>query len=194
MLPSYAKSCHPVQWRVLGRTLKPLCHGHLLLLEAIESPFVVGGPVTLAALLSAVWICSYEHASDAHGSKSWAFTWWILYVRARSKASKTFAAEKLAIFEAYMNAAYAEAPKANADKKATRTSTSPLALHRTHELMRLGYTESEALNMPIAKADWRCKGALEAEGVLVFTTADDIDDEASAKEAYLAWKAEQEAA
>lgn len=43
--------------RVLGRRLRPFCLWHVLLLQAIHSPFVAGGNATLFDLKNAVAIC-----------------------------------------------------------------------------------------------------------------------------------------
>lgn len=46
-----------VKHRILGATLRPFCLWHLYLLQAIDSPFVRKGDVTLFDLKTAVGIC-----------------------------------------------------------------------------------------------------------------------------------------
>lgn len=55
--------CHQAMWMikpgtVLRKRLKDFSVGHAFLLEAIESPFILGGNATLSDLATAVLICS----------------------------------------------------------------------------------------------------------------------------------------
>lgn len=47
-----------VRHKILGRTLRPFCFWHLLLLQVLESPFVTNGNITLFDLKNAVAICT----------------------------------------------------------------------------------------------------------------------------------------
>lgn len=62
MLQFYADAffCQPPV--VLGRRLRPYSLGHSFTLDAIQSPFAVGGPVNAFELIGAVLICSMPFA------------------------------------------------------------------------------------------------------------------------------------
>lgn len=50
---------------VMGLTLRPFSLGHSVLLEAIDSPFSIGGPRSVADLSVAVWLCSMPYVDGA---------------------------------------------------------------------------------------------------------------------------------
>jgi len=56
--PEYAKARWPDTVRVLGVRLVPLTIDHAILLWRINSPFVAGGPISLAQLVTAVYVLS----------------------------------------------------------------------------------------------------------------------------------------
>lgn len=55
---TYLDAVVPTPFRVLGVQLRPLCLGHLLLLERIESPYVGSENVEAKDLMLAVLLCS----------------------------------------------------------------------------------------------------------------------------------------
>ncbi len=175
----YAKACNPDPRKVIGVSLRPFCIGHAILLQSVDSPFVSasGKFTTIPDLLLAVWICS-QSFDRASGQMNTALGWrWKFksFVAGLVLALnwKVFS-ERVAQFESYLAAQNENAPHVWNDSKMTRASTAPgLLLLKRDLVARCGFTESEALNMPLAKAKWERAAWMEAEGACDFRTDQD---------------------
>jgi hypothetical protein len=138
---------------VLGKQLKPFCCGHAQSLYAIQSPFMIGGQITKAELLTAVWLCSMS-SEDGRTKllSSWkdveeeAFQWGKSIVDWDIKLES----EK---FEEYLNE-YIKSP-ATWKKADHREAKSPWSLRVIIILMReLKMSRTEAEDMPLPMALW----------------------------------------
>lgn len=152
---------------VLGRQLRPFCCGHAVLLDALESPYIRGGPLAQngSDLIKAVWICSqtYEAARDglmrppeviAAEAQQWG---------ASMKADGLDVRAEHERFSAYLEE-HTRAPKRwkKGDEKAAK---SPWPLTIAIGLQReLGWTETRAWNAPLQEALWAFAVISEANG------------------------------
>lgn len=66
-MPTYYEAHVPEPFRILGQKLKPLSLGHRILLQRIESAYIIGGTFSIDDLVASVFICSrtYEEGLDA---------------------------------------------------------------------------------------------------------------------------------
>lgn len=77
-LDHFAQALHPDRWRCLGRTLRPLTVGHILLLARLGHPLVTGqGIYDAAAVGQAVAICT-RSASWAATLIRWGILRWLM--------------------------------------------------------------------------------------------------------------------
>ena len=150
--------CHQAMWlirpgRVLRKNLRDFSLGHAYLLEALESPFMVGGRVGLGDLAVAVLVCSQTFSKAREFlmlppplliKKANHWGWWCRLLRTDMDAEM----EK---FKDYMNA-YTETPDAyEDDKKKGNESTIPTSARIAWTLMER-MTEQEAWNCPMSRA------------------------------------------
>lgn len=178
----FAEAFIPSPWRVFGVPLGPFTLGHSILLERISSPFAVGGSASVDDTALAVIFCSFNR-------QSWLLFWrpndyqsglrslyrrtlkqrlWTKLLKAFAwyNADAIFAGQ--ATLAQYIREARTARPACFITKEKTRESFAPDALTTLSTLLRLGYSEQEALNMPYAKANWLYYGWLTSEGAAEF--------------------------
>jgi hypothetical protein len=145
---------------VLGRRLRPLCVGHVALLEAIESPVISGKPCYLADLLIAVGICERTFAegrewlgtlnSQARFFKKWG-----------KKVSPLSYQEAMRLFDDYLASGHKTPPLKH---ESAMPSKFPNTLCLVAGLMRYcRFTEDQAWNTPFALASWYILSAAGAD-------------------------------
>ena len=147
---------------VLGRPLRPFCPGHAVLLAALKSPFVEGGPVDTADFLVAVWICSMPFEEGRaklmrpEGVSKEAEDW------GRGIGGFDYAKE-LSTFRAYL-VEHTRAP-ARWQREDAKKAKAPWPLVITTVLMRdFKLSESEAWNKPLQEALWQFASIAEQNG------------------------------
>ena len=159
---------------VMGLTLRPFSLGHSVLLEAIDSPFVIGGGVSLSDLSLSAWICSktYEAASVALLSgdqekpfKKWGHKW----------AKRGDFSKELEMFRVYIRH-YSKAPEQ------WQTESKPSAIPwQWHLLNALSggvadpQLHSRILNMPINAAVCQYAAIASAGGDKSLMTEEEIN-------------------
>jgi hypothetical protein len=145
---------------VLGRRLRPLCVGHVALLEAIESPLITGKPCYLADLLIAVGICERTFEDGAV---------WLRTLDRQSREFKKWGKkinpltyqEAMTVFDDYLSSGHKTPPL---KKESTQASKFPNTLCLASGLMRYcRFTESQAWNTGFALASWYLLAAAGAD-------------------------------
>lgn len=162
-LDHYVKSAIPEPYTILGVRLRPFSLGSYFLMERFDVGFVddnkerIGG---IPDLLLAIAICSrtyeefLEFINDEPSFNKWAKDWG-KQVKKQSKKDKNFnLLYKFMLFENYMKEGiqvpkYFEGENANEGDPSGAHWTQSVLLILTSEL---GYSYSEALNMPLSKA------------------------------------------
>jgi len=151
--------------KVLRKKLRDFSLGHAYLLEALESPFMVGGKVGLGDLAVAVLICS-KSFQDARRflmlpppllvKKAERFGW-------RCRLFGVKLDDEMEGFKEYITA-YTETPDAfTKEGEKVRGSSVPLSVRIAWQLMDR-MTEEEAWNCPMSRAltyftsEAECKG------------------------------------
>lgn len=156
MASDYIRSAAPDTWTILGLELRPLCLGHLILLERIENEFVKSdGNPGFDDLVSGVWICACTYEEGL---------WWLNHPTLLKWRLKLWGWQcgtfdinaKLDMFARYM-IEQQQFPECWSEENSGRNRTS--GIHFTEVIKvslmsNLGLTESEALNKPLAIALW----------------------------------------
>jgi hypothetical protein len=160
MKAAHLEAAFPERYQILGLTLKPFCIGHFLILENCGSPFVtpIDRPVTENDLILAVAVCSrsYEEAREITSPqlafkilKPWMRTIYPRLFFFRKKINWFF---RFRLFDEYISAAI-QSPLFWTEEGSDRES---LGAHFTEHLlvslMGLGFTYSEAMNLPLKQA------------------------------------------
>lgn len=160
----YIESIVPQPFRILGKRLKPLSVGHLILLEYIESPFISGSPVSTGDLVNAIFICSrsFEETMEAWQDKgtSHKITEW------GKRVGPFDLEEKCKLFQEYVGY-YHRWPESDSKHEGNGKLGSPEYAVILDVLQSdLNYSESDAINMPYNKAAWKCSAHLERLGII----------------------------
>ena len=150
--------CHQAMWlikpgTVLRKRLRDFSLGHAYLLEALESPFMVGGKVGLGDLAVAVLVCSKTFAKAREFlmlppplliKKAERWGWWCRLMGVKLD-------HEMAEFKNYI-LAYTETPEAfEAKGKKGRDSAVPMAVRIAWQLMDR-MSEDDAWNCPMSRA------------------------------------------
>lgn len=168
----YVRACHPDRRKILGRELRDFCAGYAELLDLVGFN---AGEIRPADLLVAIGICSLplhraRRYARAGGWQAWQLAALLLF-RLRPE---TFHAAGHA-FQEYIAAAHVEV-RVWSDKASTRKSSCPALLMAVRDLTNhYGYSEDEALEMPLGKAEFQRLAILESAGALDFFTDEDQD-------------------
>ena len=151
-------SCHQAVWlikpgRVLYKKLQDFTVGHAFLLEAMDSPFMKGGKITIFDLAVAVLLCSMPFRKARAILQrppyflSRLATRWGLYCRLRGFKI----GDEIQKFMDYISA-YTEMPEIWVDKKKKgKKSAVPFSLRLAWTLMSK-MDEEEAWNCPLVRA------------------------------------------
>lgn len=166
----FAEQIIPDPWRVFGVALKPFTVGHSILLERIKSPFAFGGNADVDDIARAILFFTSDFEG---GVKSlyrrtlsqkvwqWRFKVWAFFNKDKALAGRLILAN-------YISEARGARPSCFVNKSKTAVTHAPDSLITIATLLRLGYTECEALNMPYGKANWLYYGWLHSEGAVDF--------------------------
>jgi hypothetical protein len=145
----YALAVFPPQVRCVGLPLQPYALGHRVLLHAIGSGFVVGDRVpTFDDLISSVWICAHTWEENISLLRSPIRNW--LHIKTWGLFKRRFdIVAEMATFARYIRESDTF-PEVDAPKDPVKLESAWTA--RLEVFLRSrGFTESEAMNMPIAK-------------------------------------------
>lgn len=160
-LERYSQALHPDTHRVLGRRLRPLAVGHILLLTRLGNPIITGrGVIDDVAIAVVVFLCSmpYAQAKDAMQGRWLKLRLAWLALRARSD---TAAVAQLAC---YMESG-AKGPRWWTESNSSAEVETPTWLLVQVTLQRdLGLTLSQALDTPACLAMWWCAAIWEETG------------------------------
>ena len=159
--------------KVLGVQLLPLCIGHKLLLDRIACPVVSGGTFTLQDLMGAVLVCSrsFEDANKLHRERLLPLKIWLW---SRRFAGFDIAREILA-FRNYIEAG-CSCPELKADASEGRGAGAPYTLRLVQFCReKLGMTDAQAWDFPLARANWEWATGWEGEGSLKIKNQSEMD-------------------
>lgn len=138
---------------VLGRKLRPFSIGHALILQAIHHPLVTGRELTAGDCLSAVVILEGTFEQGREVIQDFA----VEMLDASEACGEFDAAEVSAILREYYLLSI-NVPEIIVDQF-DKSPNYPVELALLVGLMRLGLSESAALEMPYNRAFWYCIAA-----------------------------------
>lgn len=184
-LDTYVQSLLPDQYVILGVRLKPFCLGHIFLMRRFECKFSSDDPDTMGGiddLLLAISICSrsyegfLEFIDDTKEFAKWSKKWgkWIVKEIKRNKQYNVI--DQSHLFKEYMKTGivipkYWEQNTDNSIKSGAHWTQSIFNVLVGH----LGYTQSEALNVSVAKAFNDYYKYLETMGVVNLMRDDELE-------------------
>jgi hypothetical protein len=194
-LDSYVKSLIPEPYIILGIELKPLCLGHIFLMKRFECGFASEDPNYTGGiddLLLGLSICSrtyeefIEFIRDIDKFQEWSREWG-LAIKKQIKKEKPFDLfSRFQLFKDYLKAGiiipkYWENENSDDDRE-TGTHWTQTVLHVL--MSDIGYSQSEALNIPVSRALHEYFRYLEKNGAVTLMTDDDLEiiDKAEEKE------------
>jgi len=168
--PDYCRAAIPDPYRILGLRLHPFSLGHYLLLQRFGCACLADAPIARVDLILGVLICSMRHAEFL------AFLEQKNFLREVKRWGKRIGffelAPKEALFRAYLRASLAE-PDYIALHPGESSGDWAQNLKMTL-VTRLGYTEPEALDMPLSKALADYYALAESEGMIRLLTPEDL--------------------
>lgn len=132
--------------RVLSYKLKPFSLWHRFLLEFLDSPLITGGNADVNSILQAIQVCrsSFPKFPDKQG-----------FLGKLRLLINTFNPEEEGTKFAKYVEDYAAFPELwNKSDEESKKSSAPETLSMAVQLIELGFTESQAWDMPIGKAFW----------------------------------------
>lgn len=151
MIASYPREAIPEPYQILGLRLKPICLGHYIHMERFGVSFANGDPATpagLSDLVMAVAICSmtYEEFPRFLENPHW---------RKRlkvwgGKCSIFDIQEKVSLFQRYLEEG-SRKPIVVFENNSTESGAHWAQCVKL-ALVELGYTASQALNLPLGEA------------------------------------------
>lgn len=158
-LHDFTAAALPDPWTVLGRRLRPFCLGHALALERLRNPLYVGGSTpTRGHLLSAILICSSPAGwQGLNRSLTWYERWWLFRAQLTLRLAPRLVLLKAALLRGYMEAATETIPERwePAEEGAhPAPSAVPPMVGLWLDLRAAGYSDTEALNLPLGLALW----------------------------------------
>ena len=168
----FACAVLPDRWRVCGRVLRPIALGHLLVLQRLGSPFLVGGLPGPSDLSVALYVCSHR-ATDVmdawHETLPRKWRWLGYRVALLATFWPAVYLTRCAMFAEYLaesNRAPAVWMPQNNDR--VRKATTPRLLHFHSQLMRCGLSSADAWNTPMELARFIIDARLEEDGIVTF--------------------------
>lgn len=182
---AFAEAVLPDRWRAFGRTLQPLCAGHVLLMQRCGI-LDESRKSSLADHLLVTWICSRPFdprrpwAAVRLGIRGRIWAWMLsLVFRLRPDLLPV----RIALLTAYISRSLA-APEAWESGGEDRATGAPWLAHYVTALVAMGLTVDEALSMPIQRGNWLLSTRAEQLGriqiineherqVMASTTADE---------------------
>jgi hypothetical protein len=175
-LDNYVRAAVPDPYTILGVKLRPFCIGHFFLMQRFNCAFSSENEETLGNvedLLLAISICSrtyeefIEFINDPAHFNKWCKQWGIEVTKALKKDKNFNFLHKMMLFKEYMKNGlivpkFFEGDNQGDGKTSGAHWSQSVLLVLTGEL---GYTYSEAVNMPLSKAladyfKWAEKGGM----------------------------------
>jgi len=171
MIDRYVSAAHPAKVKVLGRHLRDFCIGHAVLLHACGNAFAAPGKWRswkFGDALVAVFICSRTY-EDGHREFRAPIGWgeWIWGKRMQMRflcSRRGWIVGQVQVLADYMAKAWDSIPECWFNGEARRAGTPWLLTLKRNLMLEYGYTESQALNMPLGKAQWELAAGAEYQG------------------------------
>lgn len=176
--PGYAQAAIPEPYRILGLRLRPFSLGHWLLMQRFDCAFIgaeKAAPEASAGrndLLLGVLICSMRHDEFLRFIEQKNF---LRQIRKWGKRVGFIEMkEKAELFKQYLESSLHE--PAYVELKPGGDGSGDWAQNLKITLMtRLGYSETEALDMPLSKALADYFKLAESDGILRLLTPQDLE-------------------
>jgi hypothetical protein len=182
----------PVPYTIFGITLKSLSLGHIFLMQRFGCAFSSENPDTMGGiddLILGISICSrtfdefVSFIGDEKEFKRWTKQWG-LAIRKQIKKTKNFELfSKFSLFKEYLKSGIV---KVNFWELEESDVSEQSGTHWTHSVLNvltseLGYTQSEALNVPVARALQDYYRYLEKNGAITIMSDEDMEASENAK-------------
>ena len=182
-LSQYAGILFGDRVKVLGKTLRPYCIGHALLLHLLDSPYVSKGKRGDGDLLAAIYVCSRPWQEAAVGLKRKRTKWMLKLWDWQTGRFKTGYEMDVAslVFQGYLNNAWT-GPQSWEDMEVNETANgnsagAPAVLVLKVALCSfLGASHEEALSTPIRQALHEMPTWLEVNGANNLMSDGDVAD------------------
>lgn len=162
----------PPRVRCLGVGTKPFCIGHILLLRAMNNSFVTGNFPAFEDLISAAFVCVHSWEENQKLLRAPWRRWLFLKLWGKLAGRFDVTRQTLDLF-AYIQSCVAIPETKKSSGSVVRYLFSDWETRVYSHLMSRGFTESEALNMPIGKANLLFISHLEETGSMEFQSKRD---------------------
>lgn len=155
---AYFEAALPEPRRVMGVELKPLTLGHRLILNRVDCAFVCGGEITFADLILGVAICSRDYAGALRflrpglAERLW-LRWRGLLTWLAVKRGYNLPEAAIAFGRYIEDSCRMPHFKFDENDKAKPVRAPADAVLKV-ALIEMGYTPSEALNLPYGQGVW----------------------------------------
>lgn len=181
MTAAYVAAAIPEPFQILGLRLKPLCLGHYFLLERFENAFVSNkdAVATFDDLIMGVLICSmtYEEFMEflfQSDFEEQVFQW-------GKKCGVFDLAEKCRLFHEYITKGSEQPIVFYEQEQGAPTGAHWGELLKLVLTGELGYTSSEALNLPLTQALHEFYKNAENKGIVTIAREDEVEAVKSAQ-------------
>jgi hypothetical protein len=165
----------PPRVRCIGVDLLPFSLGHLLMLHKLENRFVVGGFPHYEDLISAAFVCAHTWEENQRLVNSWRARW-ILWAWGKMAGRFEIPSQIITLHQAIRSAV--EMPRQRKTSRGgTRGIISEWETRMFHQLRVLGYSDSEILNMPYARAQKLFIAHLEETDAMKFMSQAELANE-----------------
>jgi hypothetical protein len=191
-LDNYTKALIPEPYVILGVELKPLCLGHIFLMKRFECGFADEDPAATGGiedLFLGIAICSrkyedfLEFIKDPVELKRWTKQWRKEILRQIKKSQNGYDLfTRIALFKKYLKDGI-KVPKYWEQSEDDGIS----GTHWTHSVLNvmtseLGYSQEEAMNVPVTRALHDYFRFLERSGAITLMTDDELEIVEAAEE------------
>lgn len=159
----------PPRVRCIGVELQPFSLGHYLILREMGNAFLVPKCVPPYEHFSAAaFVCAHTW-EQYHRLNRWYLQWWmLLQVRAWGRMAKKFnVLKEILSLKDYIQSQM-DLPEKARSRGGTRYLFSDWETRLFCYLRSIGYTESQALNMPLSRANLMFCAHLEESGTMEF--------------------------
>lgn len=171
--PTYFEAFLPARWRVFGRVLQPFCIAHRLLVQRLCPRVMTGQGITFDDVFMALAVCSADVSTldismgeDALKSRIRFSTISRLLLRLYADRHPEGFVLRCAMLASYMREGSRMPECWITGDNSGRDPGGPIDVTLLHELMQMGYSQKEALCMPISRALWEVAVARESKGRL----------------------------
>jgi hypothetical protein len=185
-LQSYTEALIPTPYTILGIPLRPLSLGHIFLMKRFDCKFASENPDEKGGiddLLLGIAICSrefdefLEFIQNPKEFHAWAKKWGKLLHKQLKKKNEFELVSKFYLFKEYLKDGifipkYWEMDN-NEDSMSSGTHWTQTVLHAL--MSELGYSQKEALNIPISRALADYFRHLERNGLITLMTDDELN-------------------